>query len=190
MIRALKPQDVVVLLKLAEMRDRRATYAQLSKDLFMSASEVHASIQRAKAARLLQSSDLGDRPDFRALQEFLIHGVKYAFPVQKGSITRGVPTGAAAAPLSEKLTQEDPAPVWPFEEGERRGYAFSPLHKSVARAALRDRGLYEMLALVDAIRDGRARERELAQRELSERLADRLGADRTNPEDRVERRGR
>jgi hypothetical protein len=136
----------------------------------MSGSEVHASIQRAKAARLIHTSDSGDRPNLKGLEEFLIHGLKYVFPPEKGGITRGVPTANAAEPLSHEITHEDPAPVWPFEEGPKRGYAYLPLYKSVPRAAIKDRKLYEFLALVDAIRDGQAREREVAQRELSSRL--------------------
>ena len=99
-----------------------------------------------------------------------MHGVKYAFPPERGGITRGLPTAGAAEPRNRKVMQEDPMPVWPFEDGPARGYSFSPLHKNVPRAASRDPGLYELLALVDAIRGGRARERELAQRELSTRL--------------------
>jgi hypothetical protein len=169
-VKTLKPQDVVVLLKLVGMGRRRPPYAQLANDLFMSASEVHASIQRAKVSRLIQISEFGDQVNVKALEEFLIHGLKYAFPPEKGSMTRGVPTGSAAAPLSNEIVQEDPIAVWPCEEGTRRGYAFSPLHKSVPKAAMKDRRLYELLALVDALRDGRARERDLAQRELSRRL--------------------
>ncbi|MFI5351558.1 MAG: hypothetical protein ACHQZS_01235 [Candidatus Binatales bacterium] len=169
-MKALKPQDVVVLLKLLEGGRTRPTYAQLASHLFMSQSEVHASIQRAKASRLVHHTALGDRPNVRALEEFLVHGVKYAFPPERGGITRGVPTGSAAEPLNREITQEEPVPVWPFEEGPRRGYAFSPLHKSVPRAAMKDPKLYELLALVDAIRDGGARERDLAQRALSSRL--------------------
>jgi len=45
-----------------------------------------------------------------------------------------------------------------------------PLYKNVPYAALRDPALYELLALVDAIRDGRARERNLAERDLVRRL--------------------
>ena len=37
-------------------------------------------------------------------------------------------------------------------------------------AALQDSRLYEVLALVDAIRDGRARERNFATKELTSRL--------------------
>ena len=103
--------------------------------------------------------------------EFLIHGIRYAFPAEKGSLTRGVPTGYAGPPLNETIVASaDPPPVWPHAEGPVRGYSFTPLHKNVPLAALDDVRLYELLTLVDAIRDGRVRERELAGRELTKRL--------------------
>ena len=169
-MKSLKPQDVVVLLKLVESGPSRPTYLQLASDLYMSPSEVHGSIRRLRGSRLIHGPELGDRPNVKALEEFLVHGVKYAFPPDRGSITRGVPTASAAPPLNGRITREEPFPVWPYEDGPARGYAFSPLHKSVPRAAMKDSKLYELLALLDAIRDGRARERELAQRELGLRL--------------------
>jgi hypothetical protein len=168
-MKVLRPQDVVVVLKLVNAK-KRPTYAQLANDLLMSTSEVHASIRRARAAKLLLGPELGDKPNLQALEEFLIHGVKYAFPPEKGAITRGIPTAHAAEPLRQKLTQQEPVPVWPYERGTKRGYAFLPLYKRVPEAALKDQHLYEMLALLDAIRGGAARERDLAQRELSKRL--------------------
>src|SRR5206468_8327780 len=105
------------------------------------------------------------------LKEFLIHGVKYAFPVERGGPTRGIPTAEAAPPLDQQLAQDFPLPsVWPYAQGTARGIAFSPLYKNVPQAALRDYKLYELLALVDAIREGRAREREIAIRELTARI--------------------
>jgi hypothetical protein len=169
-MKALLPQDVVVVLKLVGAQKPRPTYAQLAGDLFMSPSEVHASIRRARTAKLLLGPELGDKPNLQALKEFLIHGLRYAFPAEKGAMTRGLPTAHAAEPLKRKLTQEQPAPVWPYEKGPTRGYAFSPLHKKAPEAALKDQTLYELLALVDAIREGAARERDLAKRELSSRL--------------------
>lgn len=135
----------------------------------MSTSEVHAGLKRAIAARLMDSQR--GRPIKRALEEFLIYGVKYAFPPDRGGLTRGLPTAYAAAPLREMISQpEEPPPVWPDPEGSVRGYEFSPLYKSVPKAALKDSKLYEILALVDAIRDGRAREKEIAVRELKARI--------------------
>ena len=64
----------------------------------------------------------------------------------------------------------EPPPVWPDPEGDTRGHEFSPLYKSVPKAVKKDNALYELLAIVDAIRDGRAREGEIAIKELKLRL--------------------
>ena len=135
----------------------------------MSTSEVHAGIKRAVAAHLMDSHR--GRPLKTSLEEFLIHGVKYAFAPGHGGLTRGVPTGYAAPPLNDRISQPtEPPPVWPDPEGDTRGYEFSPLYKSVPKAALKDKILYELLVIVDAIRDGKAREREIAIKELKRRL--------------------
>jgi hypothetical protein len=167
----LKPQDVVVVLKLLEYGPVRPSYAQIGNELFLSASEVHASVRRARQARLLGGIQGDEFPNKSALEEFLLHGVKYAFPPERGELTRGVPTAHAAEPLKSLISAgSDAPPVWPFPEGKTRGYSFAPLYKTVPKAALRDAYLYEVLALVDAIRDGRSRERLLAEEELKLRL--------------------
>lgn len=166
---ALKPQDVVILLKLICVGGGKWSYLSLADALSMSPSEVHAGVQRAISARLINSQS--NFPIIRALEEFLIHGVKYAFPAERGGVTRGIPTGFAAPPLSDIIAQSDELPpVWPYPLGKVRGYEFLPLYKSVPTAAREDNLLYELLALVDAIRDGRARERDIAIKELRKRL--------------------
>lgn len=168
----LKPQDVVVLLKLVSLGQETWNFQRLAMELSISQSEVHAGVRRAVAARLMSdASSTSGRPVRAALLEFLIHGVKYAYPPERGEMTRGVATGYAAPPLNKVITgSSDPPPVWPYAEGTVRGYAFTPLYPSVPQAALKDSNLYELLSLVDAIRDGRARERDLAAKELELRL--------------------
>jgi len=85
MLMTLKPQDIVVLLKLIKARGKRPTYAQLAVDLYISPSEVHASIRRARAARLIHGPGLGGRVNAKALEEFLVHGIRYAFPPERGA---------------------------------------------------------------------------------------------------------
>jgi len=195
MAHALSPQDVVVALKLCAVESKNWTYARLGEELSLSASQVFRSVQRAEAARLLEpgfhalplaldskspDSNSKDRPLVLAspnranLKEFLIHGVRYAFPVHRGGLVRGIPTAHAAPPLKQQIAESfDPPPVWPDGNGSARGLEFSPLYKNVPAAARRDPKLYELLALVDAIRDGRAREREIAIRELTARIDER-----------------
>jgi hypothetical protein len=106
------------------------------------------------------------------LEEFVIHGLRYVFPPVLGGLTRGMPTSHAGPALANKLTPSaDPPPVWPDADGEIRGQSFSPLCKSVPQAARADEALYELLTLVDAIRGGRARDRNLAIKEIKKRLA-------------------
>jgi hypothetical protein len=162
--------DIVVLLKLSTL-DSRPPYVQLARDLYLYPSEVYSSLKRAAESQLLHRQKRHDRLNRSALLEFLLHGIRYAFPVQRGALTRGVPTSFAAPPLNQQISDGgDPWPVWPFAEGSVRGYSFAPLHKNVPKAALEDMKLYELLALVDALRDGRARERNLAGGELASRL--------------------
>src|SRR6476646_843714 len=99
---ALKPQDLLVTLKLCSYSERssqRPSMSQIAADLKMSASEVHAALKRAQRAHLISTQEPGDSPNIQALEEFLVHGVKYAFPVERGEPTRGVPTSYAAPPL-------------------------------------------------------------------------------------------
>ena len=136
-------------------------FLSLAQELALSSSQVHTSLRRAELARLFNADS--KRIARRSLEEFLIHGVKYAFPAQIGGQTRGVPTSYAAPPLNALIhTPESDPPVWPSPTGAVRGYHFEPLYRGAVFAAERDPKLYELLALVDAVRDGRSREAKLA----------------------------
>jgi hypothetical protein len=162
-----KSLDIVVLLKLVS-KPERVPYAELSKELFISASEIHAAVRRSIAAGLVAE---GTRePRKRALEDYLLHGVAYAFPAVPGKIARGVPTAYAAPPLSQQVSPDDLPPVWADPEGAAKGYSIEPLYTSVTSAIRKDPVLYELLALVDTLRIGRARERRLAEQELKHRL--------------------
>lgn len=168
----LKPQDIVVLIKLFSYAEGdRPSYAQMASALDMSASEVHSAIKRLAVARLVHSSEFDYRPIPAAVLEFLIHGVKYAFPARRGSVVRGMPTSFAAEPIA-RLVQavEGEHPVWPDSNAGARGVALEPLYRSVPAAARKDPLLYERLALIDAIRSGRSRERAIAEAELRKQL--------------------
>ena len=168
---SLRPQDVLILVKLLSYGGRRPPMAQMGLQLSISSSEVHAALKRLVLSRLVSSDADGNRPLLTAVEEFLVHGVKYAFPARRGEITRGVLTSYAAPPLNKEIEPgSELPPVWPFPEGQHRGVSLEPLYKTAPAAALRDPIFYEMLALIDALRDGRARERKLAEKELIERV--------------------
>lgn len=166
----LKPQDILIVLKilLKTQQGQSWSYSLIANELFMSPSEVHAGVKRATVSRLL---DREKRPVRRALQEFLIHGVKYSFPASFGGATRGIPTSYAGPPLNKLISFSNQfLPVWPHPEGEIQGMELKPLFKSVPDASRVDGKLYEYLVLIDAIREGRARERKIAIEELKKRI--------------------
>lgn len=169
----LKPQDLVILLRLALTPGVVLTYAVLAAELELTASQVHAGLERATLARLARKDSAGKPAVVReALKLFVMHGACYVFPAIHGEATRGLPTSYAAAPLKDRIVQpSELPPVWPYKNGTVRGMAFYPLYPSVPLAAGRNPALYELLVLFDAVRGGSTRERTLALELLGERLA-------------------
>lgn len=164
----LQPLDIVLCLKLASDDREFPGYEHLALELGIALSSAHRSVKRLQHAGLVATTLSPIHP---ALLELLAHGVRYVYYVKPGELTRGIPTAHAAPPLSELIGASADVPVWPDPKGNVRGYAVTPLHKSAPAAAMRDTQLYELLALVDAVRIGRTRERKLAQDELRKRLA-------------------
>jgi hypothetical protein len=168
---ALKPQDLLVLLWLVARGAEPWSYAQAASALRMSSAEVHAALKRAAHAGLYAAAER--RPVRAALREFLVHGARYAFAPERLGVTRGVPTAHAAPPLAGRIVArpEDLPLVWPDAEGEVRGEGLEPLYRSAPQAARANPRLYHLLALLDALRVGRARERKIAEELLGRELA-------------------
>ena len=104
-----------------------------------------------------------------ALLEFLNHGLKYVYPQHPGAMVRGIATAHSAQPL-KKLIQSNENYVWSWPEGNERGQSIQPLHPSVPAACMKDKDLYELLSLTDALRIGKKREQEIAFKEMEKRL--------------------
>lgn len=178
----LKPQDIVILLKILSTVTLSNTYSaeelsqnELAALLCMSPSEVNSGFKRLVLSGLLgpvqRSKKVVYLPIKAAVEECLVSGVKYFLPVQLGAYTRGIATSYAAPIFDKHIVQgDDPIPVWPTGKGNQRGAALEPLYRSVPQSLAKhpDRLFYEMLVLVDAIRTGRVRERNIAIKLLKE----------------------
>lgn len=163
----LKPQDVLLLLKIVSNNNPTWNQKPIAEALGFSQSEVSEAVARCKFSGLLAPN--GKIVMKLALMEFLQYGLPYVFPQKPGAVVRGIPTSHSATPLKEQIQSSEDY-VWPYGKGTVRGQAIVPLYPSVPEAALRDSVLHELLALVDALRVGRAREKELAVMELKKRL--------------------
>jgi len=166
----LRAIDVFVLLKLAA-QSKKLSQSQIADQLGISVSTVNDALQRTAICGLFNRRR--EAVVIRGLTEFLEHGIRYVFPVVRGSLVRGMPTGHAASPLVEQLTAvTEWPPVWPTATGTERGYELVPLYPTAPQAAAKDSRFYELLALVDTLREGRPRESRVAAEELKQRLGD------------------
>lgn len=163
----MRPHDIVVLLKIASKKDLPWLMKDLSNELGISASEVSESLHRSAIAGLIGKDK--KRLMKMAILDFLEHGLRYVYPQIPGAKVRGVATAHAAPPLVDEIASSDPC-VWPYAEGKVRGESIEPLHPKVPEACLKDPLFYEYMALCDALRVGRAREKNMAIEEIRKRL--------------------
>jgi len=163
----LRPQDVVVLLKLTLWGDQPWQSKEVAKALHLSATEISFALKRCEYARLLD----GTRRQIarRTLLDFLVYGLPVVYPTQPGAYVRGMPTGHSAPPMNQHLST-DQLYVWPDAESECWGSAIEPLYPKLPQAAREDESLYELVALTDSLRVGRPREKKLAGELLTQRL--------------------
>jgi len=163
----MKPQDVVVLLKITALNNDNWQQIPLAQSLKMSQSEVSQSVARSKYAGLLDDS--GKKVMRQALMDFLQYGLAVVFPAKPGAVVRGIPTAHSAAPLNKEISSGEDY-VWPFAKGNVRGHGIIPLYATLPLAAMEDEQLHALLALADALRVGKAREKNIAVQELKNRI--------------------
>ena len=177
----MKSQDILLLLKLLSMEKSESTNLEsdysirrLESLIGISKSELSAALNRCIRVGLATRDRKSNIPKVNreALLGFLLNGIKYVFPVRPAELVRGIPTAFAAPVMEGKMMSAgDAINVWPDATGNSKGQVIAPLFKSVPAAAKADSKLYELLALVDAIRIGNARETELAAKLLEQEFA-------------------
>ncbi len=156
----LKGQDLLIAFHLAGTPKK--TLAEMGLALGMSVGEVHKAVGRLQMSQLLLH---GSRTvHLPHLIEFAVHGARFAFPPVYGGKARGIPTAQSVAPLNEHLVAPAPeeALVWKHPEGTLRAQTLDPIYPSALQAALADPELYRKLAILDGIRVGSARVREIS----------------------------
>ena len=163
----MRPQDIVILLKLVSLKDQPWQYRDLSGDLFIPLSEISASLKRSEKAGLYHAE--ARNVHRLALMEFIQYGLKYVFPTTPGAMVTGLGT-AHSHSYYKKFFQAEMKFAWPDEEGDIRGLMIEPLHPNVPKAAKKDDLLYKLLASIDILRVGKVREVKMATDELKKAI--------------------
>ncbi len=163
----MSPIDILILLKIVRQGSEPWFQQSMANELFISQSEISKSIKRSQYAGLIDPG--GKKVMRQGLMEFLQYGIRYVFPQQPGPVMRGIPTAHSMSPLNQEIDSNEDY-VWPSGTGQVRGHSIIPLYASVVKAVQHDQPLHELLALVDALRVGRSRERNLAIEFLKQRI--------------------
>ena len=163
----MSPIDTLILLKIVCQEAKPWYQHVMANELFISQSEISKSIKRSQYAGLIDPG--GKKVMRQGLMDFLQYGIRYVFPQRPGPVVRGIPTAHSMSPLNQEI-QSDESYVWPSAVGRVRGHGITPLYPSVVKAVEHDESLHELLALVDALRVGRVRERNLAVDFLRQRI--------------------
>lgn len=163
----IKSQDILILLYLL-LQPKGWLQVKVAKALLLSPSEVSNALNRCVVAGFINADK--NRVNKLALREFLISGLKYAFPAEVSTKVRGIATAHSASPIKEKISEGQDIYVWSYYLGTRRGYSVKPLYKTVPKIVMNNIDLYELLVIVDTLRIGKVREVEIAIEELDKRL--------------------
>ena len=157
----LRSQDIVIAVKILQMPHSKWSFESLGETIGIGHNQAHLAFKRLIACNLI--SHEFRRPIKNNLVEFLVHGVRYVFPPQWVENTCGIPT-AASAPIFEGKLVSNEVIVWPAKGYKRlaKGRGLMPIHDSAMSASKSDPKCYDILAAIEAVRSGGAREREVA----------------------------
>lgn len=168
----IKDPDVYVLGGLLA-HDGAWTYRSFAKRLRVPHPVVQRALERAKGADLYSV----DRREVHLphFEEFALHALRFVAPARLGALTPGVPAAWAVEPMASAIRSSgnEPPPVWPYAHGRVRGQAIEPLHSAAPGAVENWPELGEVLALLDSLRAGDARVRQVAGDLLLRMLRDR-----------------
>ncbi|MEY2901808.1 MAG: hypothetical protein RLY89_914 [Bacteroidota bacterium] len=157
--KGMRPQDIVILLKIVVLGNKEWQFQDLARSLYISSAEVSESLNRSSFSGLIDTNR--KKVAKIAFTEFLKYGLPYVFPQTPGPLSRGMATSHGHSLLKKHIVSSSTY-VWPDFEGKDYGQAIEPLYPNQVIAAKEDEKLYEALAMLDAIRVGKVREKKFA----------------------------
>lgn len=165
--KGIRPHDLVILLKIITLSEKKWYNKDIAQSLYISPSEVSESLNRSVIAKLIDYNK--ERVNRQNLMEFIKHGLRYVFPAETGTMVRGIPTAHSYSFMKQHIKSELQY-VWPDIKGETRGLAIQTLYGNQVKAVKEDEKLYKLLALVDVLRIGKVREVKIATKELEKMI--------------------
>jgi DNA-binding transcriptional MocR family regulator len=166
----LSPADIYVLTGVISSDQDSRTLRDLAATLQVDHTLVHRALKRAENAGLYRATT--KQVNLASFEELTIHAARFIAPAHLGGLARGVPAAWAAEPISTAIHQADsePPPVWPDALGAVRGQALEPVHPAAIQASQDAPELARLLSIIDSLRAGDLRVREVAATVLRDTL--------------------
>lgn len=157
--KGMRPQDIVVLLKIIPLEKVEWQFLDIARSLYISPAEVSESLNRSSFAGLVNHER--KKVHRQSFFEFLQYGMPYVFPQSPGPMAKGMATGHSHPYFQNSIISKE-VYVWPEVGGKDYGQSIEPFYPNQVKAAKEDPNLYEALAMLDVIRTGKNRERNIA----------------------------
>ncbi len=110
----MRPQDIVILLKIISKGNQPWQNKDLAAELFISQSEISDSLNRSLVAGLVNADK--KKVFKKSLLEFIEYGLHYVFPAIPSTEVNGIYTAHARPFMKENFFSET-AYVWPQPRG-------------------------------------------------------------------------
>lgn len=167
-------RNIAVLLKIIAMKDKHWNQQTLSTELEIPQSEISNSLKKLRQANLLVKYDKTDAVALSACEEFFVHGFRYVFPLNRVGRGKGIVTSYAAPIFKNEFLANENKPVWINALGNDEGVGIEPLYDKLPDVIIKypDDEFYNLLTTVDALREQRLRERNLAKEKFKIALDD------------------
>lgn len=147
----IRPQDVLVLSKLIEMKNSDFKQLELALELGISQAEIVHSLKRLELVGLYNKKNKSINK--LSIIEFIEHAIKFIFPIEMKAYSRGIGTNESSEFLKGKISRPEGVDyVWPSEKGKQRGIVVTPLYHSVPSVVENNKILKKILNIIDIFR--------------------------------------
>ncbi|MCC2624446.1 MAG: hypothetical protein K0R14_319 [Burkholderiales bacterium] len=167
-------RNIAVLLKIIAIKGKPWNQQMLSAELEIPQSEISNSLKRLRQSRLLIKTNTTDIVALSACEEFFVHGFRYVFPLNRVGKGKGIVTSYAAPIFKDAFPTDENKPIWINVLGNDEGVGIEPLYDRLPEVVLKnpDKEFYNLLTTVDALREQRVRERNIAKEKFKIALDD------------------
>ena len=162
----MNPQDFIIALFLA-LEEKPILQKDIADRLKISRSAVSYAIKRLGKLKIINLDN--QQVMVHSLLDFVQYAIHFIYPTDIGPKVKGIPT-AVSGPILDQLITTEETYVWKSEKGTAIGQEVQPLYERVPEFINYESQLYQVLSLIDAVRIGNSREKNIANKELKKIL--------------------